>query len=43
MLTVPELEVVAARTAAWTGPPCWGWRDLYRLSFEESLASPGFG
>jgi len=43
MLTVPELGAVAARTAMWTGPQCWGWRDNYRLSFEQSLATPGFG
>jgi hypothetical protein len=42
-LTLEELKVVYDRSAAWTGPNCWGWRDRCRLDLHQTLACPEYG
>lgn len=42
-MTNQELLLLAEKSKVWVGPNTWGWKDGYRLSLQEALASPGFG
>lgn len=42
MITRREFALLAARTAAWRGPQCWGFRDGYRLGLGQAKRDTRF-
>lgn len=42
VITKQEFALLAARTAAWAGPQCWGFRGGYRLGLPEARSDTRF-
>jgi hypothetical protein len=43
MLSVEERKLIKAKSELWNGPNCWGWRNGYKLSLQETIKHSEYG